>query len=82
MSPGEGYFEIKTTNVNAKVMADLRRFRDESLMLRFVRKKVLEQNSLIDEEKKIRENEGIMNWAQILFLGLSTTDGLPLNIFF
>lgn len=42
MSPGEGYFEIKTTNVNAKVMADLRRFRDESLMLRFVRKKVLE----------------------------------------
>lgn len=37
---------------------------------------------MIDEEKKIRENEGIMNWAQILFLGLSTTDGLPLNIFF
>lgn len=39
---------------------------------------------MIDEEKKISENEGIMNWAQILFLGLSTTatDGLPLNIFF
>lgn len=39
---------------------------------------------MIDEEKKISENEGIMNWAKILFLGLSTTatDGLPLNIFF